>query len=83
MGQKLLVYVFLLTCRQRFSPKFSMSVVGFFSLGENEDAINNIREVICNFFSDLQVLPEAILTFIHCQWSEMENDETDMYLINC
>lgn len=60
-----------------------MSVVGFFSSGENEDAINNIREVICNFFSDLQVLPEAILTFIHCQWSEMENDETDMYLINC
>lgn len=83
MGQKLLVDVFLLTCRQRFIPKFSMSVVGFFSLGENEDAINNIREVICNFFSDLQVLPEAILTFIHCQWSEMENDETDMYLINC
>ena len=83
MGQKLLVDVFLLTCRQIFSPKFSMSVVGFFSLGENEDAINNIRELICNFFSDLQVLPEAILTFIHCQWSEMENDETDMYLINC
>ena len=83
MGQKLLVDVFLLTCRQRFSPKFSMSVVGFFSLGENEDAINNIREVIYNFFSDLQVLPEAILTFIHCQWSEMENDDTDMYLINC